>query len=176
MLLLVLWYCSTVYSSFQTPRFTAICYCWYYDTAVQSYSSFQTPCFTAVCYYWSYDTAVQFQFWFLGHQSTFKEILVSIIRFIFQVLFYIGSLFLLSYHYSQLIPDICRTEGVYIHSFFNIDSFTGQNPFGSCIVADVCIRNPENNINNHKLVPEEAHQWIVLLLQQYRFILLTHVI
>jgi len=27
----------------------------------------------------------------------------------FQVLFYIGSLVLLSYHYLQLIPDICRT-------------------------------------------------------------------
>jgi len=28
----------------------------------------------------------------------------------FQVLFYIGSLLLLSYHCSQLIPDIYRTE------------------------------------------------------------------
>jgi len=27
----------------------------------------------------------------------------------FQVLFYVGSIFLLSYHWSQLIPDIYRT-------------------------------------------------------------------
>jgi len=52
-----------------------------------------------------------------------------------------------------------------------MDSFTRQDPFGSYIVADDCVRNPENNINNCKLVPQEAHYWMVLLLQQYRLIL-----
>jgi len=41
-----------------------------------------------------------------------------------------------------------------------------QEHFGSYIVADVCIRNPENNINNWELVPEEA-QYYMVLSQQY---------
>jgi len=33
----------------------------------------------------------------------------------------------------------------------------GREHFGSYTVADVCINNPEININNWEQVPEEAH-------------------
>jgi hypothetical protein len=49
---------------------------------------------------------------------------------------------------------------------FNIDSFTVQDPFGSYIVADVCLDNPENNISNCELYQKKADSWMVLL-QQY---------
>jgi len=42
----------------------------------------------------------------------------------------------------------------------------GREHFGSCIVADVCIHNPENNINKYELVPEEVHYYMVMS-QQY---------
>jgi len=42
------------------------------------------------------------------------------------------------------------------------------DPFGSYVVTQVCIHNPETNKNNCKLVPEEAHNCTsMLLLQQY---------
>jgi hypothetical protein len=44
--------------------------------------------------------------------------------------------------------------------------FAGRDPAGLHIVADVCLHNQEN-INNYELVPEEAHYFLVLLLQQY---------
>jgi len=41
-----------------------------------------------------------------------------------------------------------------------------RDAFGSYTVTDVCIHNSEN-INICKLVPKEAHYYMVLLLQQY---------
>jgi hypothetical protein len=48
----------------------------------------------------------------------------------FQVLFYIGSLLLLSYHYSQLIRDIYRT-GLVLGSIWDIVNLT-QHVETSC--------------------------------------------
>ena len=46
------------------------------------YGFFQDPYFTAIYYCWAYNTPVRFQFWFLGDQSTFKEKLFCITCFI----------------------------------------------------------------------------------------------
>jgi hypothetical protein len=54
----------------------------------------------------------------------------------------------------------------------NTDNFSGRDPAGSHIAADVCIHNPEN-INNYEPVPEEAHYTLLFLLQQYGLKLLN---
>jgi hypothetical protein len=65
---------------------------------------------------------------------------------------------LLSYAHTQLL---------------DIDSFTGRDPLGSCIVPYVCTHNAENSINNCQLGLEEAHYRTVLLLKQCGLVLLT---
>ena len=39
-------------------------------------------------------------------------------------------------------------------------------------MADVCIHNPENNINKYELVPEEVHYYVVMS-QQYGLVLVN---
>ena len=58
----------------------------------------------------------------------------------FQVLFYIGSLFLLSYHYLQLIPGICKNGHVQgtssqfvIFLVYHLNNTKRENIFGESV-------------------------------------------
>ena len=78
----------------------------------------------------------------------------------FQVLFYIGSRLLLSYHYLQLIPDICRTGlGLGTSSQFVIIlvynfSSTLDNIF---IVRQIFLKSHEHNIDLYNIFVDYIH-------------------
>jgi len=67
-----------------------------------------------------------------------------------------------SHHCSTLYP--LTTDTAYVSA--------ERGPFGSYIVAKVCIDNP-GNTNNCRLVPENANYCMVLLLKQYGLALIN---
>ena len=102
------------------------------------YGFFQDPYFTAICYCWSYNTLVEFQFWFLEKIYFQREIGLHNMLY-FQVLSYIGSFLLSCYHYLQLIPDICRTRTTppppnYPHQIIQ-GAFSQRENYGSIMLT-----------------------------------------
>jgi len=67
--------------------------------------------------------------------------------------------------YCNLYPSIYILLLYAYTQLLDTDSSTGQDPFGSHTVADVCTHNAGNSINSCQLVLEEAHYCTVLLKQ-----------